>query len=253
MEKIMTFALKGTLAAIASAALLAVPGQAAAADLGSLKDGPAEPFYKSWTGFYAGVNFGEGSGHATWQDRPFANAGFDQQGLGRVPHTDQSGAIYGGQIGYDWQINPKWVLGIEGSFSASDITGTDFDQFNVAWSLRNRVNWLASVTGRAGWLATDNVLLYTRAGVAFANNSLTVTDDTFIFKGQTSVDRVGFVVAPGIEWRFSPHVSVFLQGEYYGFSDKNINLTDTNPPPANANAKIQESIENLKFGVNYRF
>jgi outer membrane immunogenic protein len=259
MEKIMTFALKDTLAAIAAAALLAVPGQAAAADLGGLKDGPQPFVYAGWTGCYAGVHAGAGSGHATWQDRKeneaFFDGGLNNAGatLFRVPNTDQSGAIYGGQAGCDWQADRNWVLGIEASFSGSNISGTDQDQFNITWTLRNRVDWLGSVTGRVGWLATESTLLYARGGAAFAHNSLQVTDTGFVFTGQNSVDRTGFVIAPGIEWKFSPKASVFLQGEHYEFDDKVVHLVDPNGGPAPANAKIGQTIDALKFGVNYRF
>src|ERR1700693_3733841 len=55
----------------------------------------------------------------------------------------------------------------------SDLTGTNFDQFNDTWSLRSNVDWLATVTGRLGY-AINNVLLYGRGGAAWAHDKFEI-------------------------------------------------------------------------------
>src|SRR5689334_20546751 len=54
--------------------------------------------YSSWAGFYIGGHLGGG-----WLE------------------GGDSAFIGGGQIGYNWQFAPNWIIGIE-----ADISGTDF-------------------------------------------------------------------------------------------------------------------------------
>ena len=76
-----------------------------AADLysGGLKDMPAYVPY-SWTGFYGGTHSGGVVGTAQVSD-PFGPSLYGDD-------VTSSGAIFGGQIGYNRQMN-KWVWGIE--------------------------------------------------------------------------------------------------------------------------------------------
>src|SRR5215470_18901965 len=58
---------------------------------------PPLPFYV-WTGLYVGVHVGGG-----WADLGVGDTG--------------SGFIGGGQVGYNYQISPQWVLGVEADVS----------------------------------------------------------------------------------------------------------------------------------------
>src|SRR5215470_15188884 len=60
---------------------------------------PPPPFY-NWTGLYVGVHVGGG-----WADLGIGDTG--------------SGFLGGGQVGYNYQISPQWVLGVE-----ADVAGT---------------------------------------------------------------------------------------------------------------------------------
>src|SRR5437879_3177074 len=62
---------------------------------------PPLPFY-NWTGLYVGVHVGGG-----WADLGVGDTG--------------SGFIGGGQVGYNYQINPQWVVGVEAEISGSGI------------------------------------------------------------------------------------------------------------------------------------
>jgi outer membrane immunogenic protein len=84
---------------------------------------PPPPLAWSWTGWYIGSNFG-------WigsTDNTIANTGTDggigglgtYLSVGGIPATvsaSHSNFIGGGQIGYNWQWGPSWVLGLEADF-----------------------------------------------------------------------------------------------------------------------------------------
>src|SRR5262249_19630923 len=91
--------------------------------------------------------------------------------------------LFGAQVGFNWQVDPSWVLGIEG-----DITGTRLKSAatanplcNTAWCgvptpaptgaltvMQRDINWLASVRGRLGY-AWGPSMIYVTGGVAWTN------------------------------------------------------------------------------------
>lgn len=246
--------MKSILFAGVVATAMTTAGFAGAADLRYYRNNPpviaaVEP--PSWTGCYAGSHSGLAAGHTTWQDTvPLGT--IDATMSGQTANTDMSGAIYGAQIGCDYQFNRAWVIGVEGSFSAATVTGTNMDQFNSTWTLRTKNDWIASFTGRVGF-AVDRVLLYTRGGLAWAHNKFEI-ENTAILDGTPSATRIGLVIGSGIEWAFTPCVSAFLEADYYSFNGTNVSFAGDliNPTPAFA-VKTTQNVETLKFGVNYRF
>lgn len=244
---------KKVLTGLLATAAVAVVSSANAADLSPMyrKAPPSAPTF-SWTGCHIGTHTGLGAGHTQWTDTQ-GDGNIDASFTTRTAHTDMSGALYGGQLGCDMQLNSNWVIGLEGSISASDITGTNQDQFNAPWTLRNNNDWFGSVTGRLGFAAPNNVLLYTRGGVAFAHNNFEI-ENSGVTLGMPSSTVVGWTIGSGIEWAFAQSWSVFTEANYYSFGNQTqtfnvvpgfINL------PTTINTKQQ--IETLTIGVNFRF
>ncbi len=87
----------------------------------------------------------------------------------------------GGQIGADYQFASNWVIGIEGQISG--ISNGDRTFTDAFGTLRDRTEWLASVTGRLGY-SWGPGLLYAKGGVAFRDDGgltmVSVFDPTFI-------------------------------------------------------------------------
>jgi outer membrane immunogenic protein len=92
----------------ASLALLALAGQAMAADLPVKALPPVVPAW-SWTGFYAGLNAGYSFGRDPF-DQTVPEIGFVS---GTSSIANPKGPLIGGQLGYNWQIN-QFVFGLEG-------------------------------------------------------------------------------------------------------------------------------------------
>src|SRR3954468_6031504 len=94
-------------------------GAASAADM-PVKAAPIIAPVFNWTGFYAGLNAGYGTGSA-WSDNnpvdPASQVNFNNPGrFGPADFNSafrQSGWIAGGQAGYNWQLSNKWVAGLE--------------------------------------------------------------------------------------------------------------------------------------------
>lgn len=172
--------MKKTLSTMALYATLTC-GAVQAADLPSSKDAPAyvppAPTF-SWTGLYAGVNLGAG-----WR----ANGGSQGYVLG------------GGQIGYNYQLSPLFVAGLE-----TDFQGT---------SSRN-LDWFGTVRGRLGITPlSPNLLVYGTGGFAYGE----------VRDGWNTVNNVGtgWTAGGGVEWAFHPNWSAKVEYLYTDLSGGN--------------------------------
>jgi outer membrane immunogenic protein len=208
------------------------------------------PLY-NWTACYLGTNSGLGAGHTQWTDtQPDGNIDMIP-GLARTANLDMSGAAVGGQIGCDYQFGGNWVVGIAASFDGADISGNAFDEFNTTWALQSKLNWFGTVTGRVGY-AVNNVLLYAKGGVVFANDHYEIAN-TAVVLGDPNPVLTGWTFGAGLEWAFAPCWSVFVETNYYGFSattqtfDLAPGFIDA-PPTIN----VKPSFETVMLGINYR-
>jgi outer membrane immunogenic protein len=239
-------------------ALVALVGSAVAADLGFPTRSPG--LGPTWTGCHLGASAGLGAGHNQWTDQrpnlPFGTGFIDANGFGETANTDMSGGLVGGQLGCDYQFLGFWVAGLQGTFSYSDITGTNFDQFNDTWSLRTNVDWLATATGRLGY-AINNVLLYGRGGAAWAHNKFEI-ENAETNLGTPQATRLGWTAGAGIEWAFAPNWSAFVELNYFNFGGQNVSFPGNafNGAGGATPAFIVNTgltMETAQIGVNYRF
>ena len=212
---------------------------------------PAPQF--SWTGCHVGINFGLGADHTQWTDtQPDGNIDGNGPPTARTAHTDMSGGVAGGQIGCDFAFGGAFLVGVAGSANWSDITGTNQDQFNAPWTLRNNMDWYASATGRVGW-AANNLLLYAKGGFAWAHNNFEI-ENTGVTLGTPSDRRTGWTLGTGFEWAFTPHWSAFVEGNYYamGSTTETFSLVPgfINPPTT---INVKQSFETVTAGLNFRF
>jgi outer membrane immunogenic protein len=144
-----------------------------------------DPGY-NWTGFYVGLNGGYSWGRANTTIAPFPI--FPTAAL--AGHHSVDGGLGGGQIGYNWQVDRKWVIGLEadiqgtGERSSSLLTtvgprygsniigipvaaGPDFNAIvTQTANLAHDLQWFATFRGRAGVLADPQTLLYATGGLA---------------------------------------------------------------------------------------
>jgi outer membrane immunogenic protein len=241
---------KSVLMLIAAAIIdLTVSQRAQAADIAR---GPSHPYAPpayvpppvpifGWTGCYVGGNIG-----GAWSN-------IDLSGVsGASFSATNSGFAGGGQIGCDYQWN-AWVVGIRNMLDATSLSNrTNISAVPFTGAVDSRTHWFDTLTARGGYLVTPQVLLYAQGGAAWTNTNITFLDGSGAQLGQTSNDRTGWTVGAGVEWRFTPHWSVFAEYNFMGFGTQSATFTGCGGTcVVNANAKAD--VQNALVGMNYKF
>jgi len=184
---------------LALTALAALTGSAMAADMAPrYTKAPAPmPVAPSWTGFYI---FGGGGG-GLWNADTFTSV---TTGGPLSIHQRQGGDGWFGTVGagYDWQVNPTWVVGIFGDGQFGSLRGTIQDPFlGLSSTIKMQDAWAAGV--RLGYLVAPNVLSYVNGGYSVSHWSGTTLLDTFsglaVGAHTNSFNRNGWFVGGGVE------------------------------------------------------
>ena len=160
---------------------VAAPYGAEAADLPIKAPARPEMAPYNWTGFYFGASVGGRWSQTEWTTTggigfppvpPFA-------GAPTSPASFDSVTARGGvHLGYNWQLAPRWLTGVEADAGWGDskktiagIPGTvctpacvPFAQFD---SSSVRETWDASLRARLGYLLTPTLLVFATGGVAW--------------------------------------------------------------------------------------
>jgi outer membrane immunogenic protein len=200
----------------------------------------AAPVY-TWTGFYVGGNVGGSWGNARTDIAGSANFFALPADLGtafpaNVAFADSNttrlnGVIGGGQIGYNYQFSPRWVLGFEADIQGSGERGSNtfVDPFSTTpctkpavgqmcavmaapFTLNGtattaydaKINWFGTVRGRLGFLITDQILLYGTGGLAYGRVELS---------GITNVNGSELVPSPPTRIPFVPGATAFSESK----------------------------------------
>lgn len=198
----MAFFDRAAAVAILAAAIAASAGATNAADL-SVDTVEQQVVYSptpaiSWTGFYAGINGGFGSGTAP-------------ASTGAAFYISPSGGFLGVQIGYNHNLTDNIVLGIEADAQWANMTGRN--PIGGPANVTQTINWFGTVRGRLGY-AMDTWLPYVTAGLAVAGATRT-TDAG----GGQSVARThtGYALGAGIEWAFASDWTAKVEYQYLNF------------------------------------
>ncbi len=280
---------------LASVATIALVGTASAADIYRKAPPPAPapapaPAF-SWTGCFVGAHWGWGWGRAD-VDETFHVARTTADVQHPTPVTthftaaasdtiDTSGALFGGQVGCDYEFGigkgfggpGGWVIGIQGDIAGADINGFGTDPLATAFApflspfarIGVKDDAIASVTGRLGFSAWQRTLLYVRGGVAWLHQRWDLHGTAFAVVGEPEVDetRTGWTIGVGAEWAFAPNWSAFVEWNHYDFGNNDLiarsaTFGDCTGVTLNCftvsdTLNEKQRIETVKIGVNYRF
>jgi outer membrane immunogenic protein len=231
---------------MATSSLVVFAAEAPAADLPRAMPTKAPivaPVRTAWTGCYLGGNIGYGRARNVYGNPP---------GDADAPDQTIDGVVGGGQVGCDYQFSDPFVVGIQGMFDWTSMSGTG-DPYVGGKVLKARVPWLATLTGRVGYAFQPNWLLYVKGGAAW-----TRTDFDFFFTSDGSLfasgdgTRSGWTVGGGGEWMFAPSWSIFLEYNHLFMSRDTVTIKNT----ANALTfpfNFKQDIDLVQLGINYRF
>jgi len=282
----------------------AASGLAFAADIAVKAPPPAPAPVPTWTGFYAGIQFGGG-----WSDEavnyspndPFAASLLSgslvfigQQPVASGYRVPQSGLVGGFEAGYNWQAGSNWLLGFEADFSFSGMNGQASATSNFATTpffitqstnANQSTDWYGTVRGRAGWIATPNLLLFGTGGFAYGRVddsasyvintsagilavaptpvggfSFTCFPGVPCFTGSSSAIRTGWTAGGGAEWLLDQHWSAKIEYQFVDLGTETIRVTALSvafqPPgttPTSFNAAFHDRFNVVRVGLNYRF
>ena len=215
----------------------------------------AVPATASWSGAYLGVGAGIRANQVSSSTDKFSivQPGFPPFDVLALcgdcfmgDRFDTSSARISPYVGYNWQVNPKWLLGVEGDFAWADRQSTVSGRYmpggivggsgglNDSFSVRTK--WDASIRARVGYVVNPAFLAYLTGGAAWMSLEQTSNCDTALkllftapgFAGaevgsctpgllapaviKQSTIRSGFTVGGGGEMKLTENW--ILRGEY---------------------------------------
>jgi outer membrane immunogenic protein len=232
-------------------------GNAMAADM-PLKAAPmmAPPVY-SWTGFYIGGN--GGGGWDTFKASEIAPGSAAFPGGTVFSSVHGTGWLAGVQAGYNYQLAPNFVVGLEGEYSWADIKGTATTAsiplafLGIASTTTEKLKDFALFTGRIGY-ASNNWLFYVKGGPAWADSNTSTVSTTAGVPTTTlssGSSHTGWVVGIGAEWGFAPNWSAKLEYDHIGLDSRTVAVISPTLPTTFTSSG--QNIDIVRAGVNYRF
>jgi len=196
---------------------------------------PPIPLTYNWSGFYVGGHLGVG-----WAD------------------GGSSGFLGGGQVGFNYQFNPQWVLGIE-----ADIAGTTIkDRVNASFVFPSApgfppmvattgasasLDWVSTFAAKFGY-AFDRWLIYGKAGGAWAHASANISSSSIIIPGIGGIGGGGTIDQTVSGWMLGVGTEYALWNNNWSVKVE-YNLMDF----GNDNPFADNKFQVFKAGINYRF
>jgi outer membrane immunogenic protein len=239
-------------------AITAVAGPEALPSGKEMKEVAPPPPPCNWTGFYFGIHGGGQFGHS--EDRDIDG----YQGLvGSEWGYDESGAVAGGQIGYNWQWN--WlVLGPEIDLGYMNLDGSGvsrYDTLNYASDTHGSTSSDLYMTfrGRVGF-ALDKWLIYATGGGIAVNYDTSVIDDRDVPPaGDELLDahakelNWGWTVGGGVERMIGCHWSVKTEYLFFDLGDQGFSGVGVNGGHTFHFTGIGTEGHIIRAGLNYKF
>ncbi|MTH98140.1 outer membrane protein [Roseibium sp. RKSG952] len=219
-------------AGLAAATLAGANAPALAADLAlpaepvEVYEAPVEPARGfDWTGFYVGGNLGWGWGN--FDNYASGSGDFDRFA---------NGVQGGGHAGYNLQITPNIVTGLEGDFQFTDMNSTK--NLNGV-SVKSSSDWNSSLRGRVGY-AFDRFMVYGAGGLAIADLKVKADGD------EGSTTALGWTLGAGVEGAVTQNITARMEYGYQDLGSESFTL--------NGNRYSSDLDSNLvRFGLSYKF
>jgi outer membrane immunogenic protein len=210
---------KFTTTAMLSILAIGLAGSGQAADM--ISPYPAA----NWDGFYAGANIGYSTGIV------------DHDGSA-IGDLTTSGALFGGQLGYNFSTGNGVVVGVQGDLDLSNATGL----YNgpPGPDITQSIAWEGSLTGHVGY-DLGGIMPYVLAGVTAIQTTRAAS-----FGPTETAFLGGLTVGGGAEYKVSDSLSVFGEARYNNYGSHIYNSLPTTPVVALSTAEV-------RGGMNFHF
>jgi outer membrane immunogenic protein len=232
---------------------------------------------QEWRGFYIGGFVGGGWGDVDTRvqcvssDPLQAESCRDATEVRAVTtriSSDVEGFIGGGQIGYNFEVGKRFVLGVE-----ADIGGTSFDAgkrvssrptddlfFVQAVRTSQDLDYLGTLRGRLGY-EIGNWLLFATGGWAYGHGdyrySIFIPESGAFGSSKRSESNSGWTVGGGAELRLGPKWSVKADYLFYDLGDERLRtrlrVADGKPTEIDFVSHFETEGNIVRLGFNYRF
>jgi opacity protein-like surface antigen len=210
---------------------------------------PLAPGDYDWTGLHLGARVNESLSKTDGSTTNTAT------GTVSAPIFGNTGDWHGGvQVGYDYMLPSRVVLGIEADVSSggrktvniTDASGTSSDQTNVFDS--------ETVRGRLGY-AFDNILFYGTGGWAWSSDQFIRTQLTGALNLATAgTDEAvntylgGWTAGGGVAVAFARNWNAFAEYRYTDYGSTTVSL-----PFSQVSTSLANKVSEVDVGVNYKF
>ena len=216
----------------------------------------AEQAPSDWAGGYAGLSLGYSFGADDEIGFDYLQGGDDNM-IGRrtaLENVKVSGPTASLQAGYRWQRG-NWVYGPELAIEGGNVddsreftapgqglgAGTDYE-------LESKVNWIATLAFKTGYLMNPQTMIYGTAGVNHGDFDYTLTANGA--SETVGYTQNGWVLGLGFERKLTERTSMFAEYQYRQFDKTSIYYRD------GADALRTEATpkhQNIRLGVNFSF
>ncbi len=187
------------------------------------------------------------------------------------------GVLGGAQIGYNWQVNRTWLLGLEADFQGTGqrgsttfppitevfgVPGIPTTTVTTTGTLTQKMPWFGTVRARLGVEPSEHWLLYVTGGLAYAQiRSTAAISATAVGPGGTATaaisssvnnDRAGWTAGVGAEWMFAKQWSAKFEYLYMDYGHFNDGFTGVGTLAVlGINSHVTDNV--LRAGVNLHF
>jgi high affinity Mn2+ porin len=259
--------------AVAGVGLIALIGNAFAADLSSVlptKAPPLVPVAYDWSGFYLGGHVGYALGGSNWSATPAGSSTPSLSGTVSFSNaynfSSGTGSYFlGFQAGYDHMAASRWLVGLVADVSFPDfVGGTATLSSPLVVGTANyldRVEFSGGLRGRVGYAANFGVgswLFYATGGLAISYDQFTRTQLAGVPAGGSATPgtienafltpRVGGVVGAGVEVALASHWTAQFEYLFTDYGTRGVTF------PAGAQHFDSDlTLSELRAGLNYRF
>ena len=191
---------------------------------------PPPPF--TWTGCYIGGHAGGDWARSHWTYsgfHPYDSPGPAGPILGSENDFSMSSWIAGGQIGCNYQFAANWVVGIEGTWSGTDLHQTINNVAQIfapaaTQTVTTHINSIATATGRIGYSFAPLWLVYAKGG--YATGRIETSGRTapalagLNLDWDTSEWHHGWTVGGGFEYRMWKNITLGLEYDFIRLNSK---------------------------------